>query len=169
MCHPESVEGQARPTVTREEAAVPVENGEVLPGLLARPEGTPQGAVLVINDIFGRSPFYEELAARRAAEGFVAFCPEFFHREGPLAERVIELAVARSSQFDHKRALRELNAALDWLKREHGVERLGTIGFCLGGTYVPDLAAERDDLASVCFYGFPVARPGSATPLSAPA
>ena len=52
-------------------------------------------------------------------------------------------------------ALADLNAALDWLRDTTGFERLGTIGFCMGGTFVLQLAARRQDLASACFYGFP--------------
>ena len=157
MCHPEVPAGQATPEVTREEVGVPLTSGEQMPALLARPEGGRGPGILIINDVYGRSPFYESLAARLATAGFTALLPEFFFRLDPLPERSRELAMARRIHLDEGQALRELATALDWFKQQPGVEgdRLGTIGFCMGGTFVLDLAAERDDLVSVCYYGFP--------------
>lgn len=71
MCHPEVPVGVAPPDVRTEEVAVPLAHGERMPALLALPETTPAAAVLVINDVFGRSPFYENLSRRLAQAGFV--------------------------------------------------------------------------------------------------
>ena|SRR6266516_2033353 len=94
MCHPEVPAGQRTPDVIREEVGVPLASGERMPALLARPEGGNGPPVLIINDIYGRSPFYEHLAARLATAGFTALCPEFFLRLGPLPERTREAAFA---------------------------------------------------------------------------
>ncbi|HEX6348135.1 MAG TPA: dienelactone hydrolase family protein [Candidatus Dormibacteraeota bacterium] len=150
MCHPEIPEGQPIPEVRTREVTV-----ASMPALLAEPEGEPKGAVLVINDIFGRVPFYENLTRRLAEAGFAALDPEYFFRVGRLAEQTREAAMARRSRLDHAQAVEDLNAALDHLSGQIGGGRLGTIGFCMGGTFVLQLAARRDDLASVCFYGFP--------------
>lgn len=157
MCHPEVPAGHVTPHVTREAVQVPLASGESMPALLARPEGGSGPAVLVVSDIFGRSPFYEDLAARLATAGFNALLPDYFFRQGGLAQRDRALAVARRSKLDEQNSLRDLLAALDWLKGARGVvgDRLGTVGFCMGGTFVLNLAAERGDLATVCFYGFP--------------
>ena len=150
MCHPEIPAGQPVPDIRTREVTV-----ASMASLLAEPEGEPRGAVLVINDVFGRSPFYENLARRLATAGFVALDPEYFFRQGPLAQPTREAAMARRGRLDHAQAVVDLNAALDHLKEKIGGGRLGTIGFCMGGTFVMQLAARRDDLASVCFYGFP--------------
>ena len=65
--------------------------------------------------------------------------------------------------------LDDLDQAVEWLKARPEVsgERVGTIGFCMGGTLVLDLASSRTDLATVCYYGFPARRGDS--PLSPPA
>ena len=144
------------PDVRTREAAIPLASGEVLPALVAEPEGSPRGAVLVVNDVFGRSPFYENLTRRLAVAGFTAAEPEYFFREGPLAEPTREAAMERRQRLDHPRAVADLEAALGWLRDETRVKgRLGTIGFCMGGTFVLQLAARREDLATACFYGFP--------------
>jgi len=155
MCHPEIPAGQPVPEVRAREVTLTVSNGESMTAMLAEPDGRPRGAVLVINDVFGRSPFYENLARRLAVAGFTALDPEYFFRQGPLAEQTREAAFERRSHLDPARAVADLDATLDWLRDTTGFERLGSVGFCMGGTFVLQLAARRQDLASVCFYGFP--------------
>lgn len=162
MCHFEAAPGSATAPVRREEVRVPLPAGDRLPALLVEPERGHGPPVLVVHDIFGCSPFYEDLAARLAAEGYSALLPDYFFRLEPLPARDLQLAYARRARLDERRALHELSTALTWLAERTGAQgrRLGTIGFCLGGTFVLDLAAMRDDLASVCLYGFPAPAPG---------
>jgi dienelactone hydrolase len=169
MCHPEVPAGQPVPEVGRQEVEVPLPGSEAIPALLARPEAGTGPGVLVVGDVFGRTPFYEALAARLAAAGFEALLPDFFHRVGPPAEQTREAVFARRGKLDDNRALEDLRACLGWLRSRSGYPgQVGTLGFCLGGTFVLDLAALEPDLVTVCYYGFPVAR-GERTPRSAPA
>src|SRR5207245_5302315 len=82
MCHPEVPAGTPLPNVRTEEVAIELVNGEGMSALIAWPERTPAPAVLVINDVFGRSEFYEHLTRRLAQPGFVAGGPGFFLRPG---------------------------------------------------------------------------------------
>jgi carboxymethylenebutenolidase len=167
MCHPEVPPGQPEPSVSTRE--VSIETGaEQMPALRADPDGASGAPVLVVSDIFGRSPFYENLAGRLAKAGFTALLPDFFFRQGPLAERTREAALERRTRLDENQTQEDLLRAIDWLERETGAGRVGTIGFCMGGTQVLDLTTRRDDLATVCFYGFPARLP-NARPESAPA
>jgi dienelactone hydrolase len=166
MCHSEVPAGAAQVAAVRtQEVTIGRGPGERLPALLALPEATPAPGILVVNDVFGRSPFYERLAHSLAGEGYVALAPEYFFREGPLAEPTREAATARRERLDERRALDDLDAAAEWLRARDEVagERIGVVGFCMGGTFVFDLAARRDDLAAVAYYGFPVNRRPSAT------
>jgi carboxymethylenebutenolidase len=169
MCHSEVPAGQVTPDVAREEVRVPLPGGMTLPALLMRAAADDAPAVLLVHDIFGRTPFYEDLAARLAVAGFNAFLPDCFCRQGGLSEPTREAAFARYRGLDEPLTLADLHAALDWLRDRVGApgRRLGTMGFWLGGTLVLDLAAERGDLATVCYYGFPVLgdhTPGQAAP-----
>ena len=166
MCHPEVPPGTRPPEVRTEEATIPVGDG-AMPALIAFPERTPAPAVLVINDVFGRNPFYEHLARRLAQAGFIAATGEFFFREGPLPEPTREAAMARAKRLDFSRTVDDMSAAVDWLRdRPDTTGAVGTIGFCLGGTIVLLLAARRGDLAaSVCYYGFPADARTSARPI----
>jgi carboxymethylenebutenolidase len=166
MCHPEVPEGTPIPNVTTVEAPVPLAGGEQMPGLLALPRHTPAAAVLIVNDIFGRSPFYENLAQRLAQAGFIGYTPEFFFRLEPLAERTLDAARARRTRLDERDLLRDLDAALNWLaaRPEVGGNPVGVIGFCMGGTVVLDFVQRADVAAGVCYYGFPGApRPDGKT------
>ncbi len=149
-CHPEVAEGGEAPPVARRE----VRAGDV-PALYCTPQVDSGAAVLIAHDIYGRSPFYENLAARLATAGFRALLPDLFHREGPLVERTREAAMERMGRSDRSRWLPDLQAALRWLRSEGSGGRVGTVGFCMGGTLVLRLAAADDDLATVCYYGFP--------------
>jgi carboxymethylenebutenolidase len=161
MCHPEVPAGHAPPDVERVEVEVPLGGGRgTMPALLARPRLKAGAGVLVVPDIYGRSPFYEDLAGRLALAGFTALLPEYFFREGALPERTREAALERRTRLDDARTVVDLSRAIDWLKLQpNAAGRVGTVGFCIGGSLVLLLAAERDDVATVCYYGFPAGGP----------
>ena len=167
MCHSDVPVGLETPVVESEEVEIPV--GEArMPALLIRPEPDVHASVLVVSDIFGRSPFYENLGARLAVAGFQALVPEIFFRQGPLPERNMEAAAARRAQLDENQTQRDLSYAIGWLKAKQPESRIGTIGFCMGGTQTLDLAAVRDDVVTVSFYVYP-GRLAQATDRTAPA
>jgi carboxymethylenebutenolidase len=152
MCH-QSWEGGGDPFGGSTAIGIPVEAGECMPGWTFAPGGPDRGAVVLVPDIFGPSPFYAELTRRLAGAGFTATLVDYFFREGPLVEVAREAAFARRSQLDEQRALRDLHAAIDLVGA--GRPRVGVVGFCLAGQFALDLAAERADLATVGFYPFP--------------
>lgn len=167
MCHPEVPPGLPLPDVKVEEVRIDVGVGQ-MPGILALPERTPAPAVLVVNDVLGKLDFYEHLTRRIAQAGFIALDVEYFFREGPVAANDRDAASARREKLVQRRTLGDLDSALSFLGSRSDVRggRLGTIGFCMGGTFVLDLAASRGDLATVSYYGFPAAeRPNLPSPL----
>jgi carboxymethylenebutenolidase len=167
MCHPEVPAGTPLPDVRVEDVTIPVEAAEQMPALAAIPKRTPAPGVLIINDVFGRSPFYDHLARRLAQAGFVASTPEYFFREGALPEPTREAAVARSKRLDFKRWARDMSAAIDWHRARRDVNgTVGTIGFCMGGTMVLLLAARKEGIAAtVSYYGFPADARTDASPI----
>ena len=158
MCHdscPHPIAGGA--PLQEEHLTLPLDSGESLPLLLVLPRHTPAPAVLVLHDIHGPNDFYRDIARRLADAGFVAALPDLFFRQGPPADDSRAAVRARAAELSHPKALADIATALYWL-RHHGActGRLGTVGFCLGGTLVM-LAASREPVphASVAFYGFP--------------
>ncbi|MEJ7763198.1 MAG: dienelactone hydrolase family protein [Thermomicrobiales bacterium] len=152
-----------------EETMVEVRVGDLaIPAFLATPGGEGRHpAVLVLHDIHGVNPFYEDLTRRLAAEGFVAMLPDLFVRQGPLAEKTPDATRARRALLDQRHALDDIARAIETLAgHARGDGTVGTIGFCMGGTFAM-LAAAREPVpdASVAFYGFPAPSPTERAPL----
>ena len=160
MCHPEVPAGTLLPNVEARRVTVRT-SGEDMPALLALPPGLPAAAMLVVNDIYGLTPFYEHLTRRLAQAGFVAVDPDFFFRQPSLGSTPTrEQAQARRRKLDELQLVADLGATIDRLRAmpEVAGHEIGAIGFCLGGTCAMTLAAMRPDLAAaVSYYGFPVA------------
>ena len=55
-------------------------DGFVLPAWVARPEGAPRGAVVVLQEIFGVNSHIRAVADRLAARGYLAVAPATFAR-----------------------------------------------------------------------------------------
>ena len=165
MCHPEVPAGEVTPVVASEEVSIPLGDGVSLPALLCRPENQTGPAVIIVHDVFGRSEFYEHLAARLASAGYVALLPDLFFKEGPLPEREIELARQRRMIFDEAGSVAHVITAIDWLRNRDDVTGsvVGSVGFCMGGTIALDLAALAPNTANVCLYGFPATPAAAAT------
>jgi carboxymethylenebutenolidase len=154
MCHTRApIRRVDAPAATRVEIPLP---DEPMPAWLAVPEGGQDGRVLLLHDVFGPSAFYQELAIRLGRAGFLTLLPDLFFREGALTETSLPAAYQRLLSADNQFLIRDAHAAADWLMQsEDSVDCIGTIGFCWGGTQVLVMAAERQDIATVCFYGMP--------------
>lgn len=166
MCHSQVPAGQEIPNVQTEEVEIPTSDGQTMPTLLCQPTSADAPAVLVICDIFGRSPFYEALAARLADAGYRAIVPDIFFRQGGLDEGTQEEAFGRRAKLNDLQTLRDLHAAIDWLRSRSSdtPTRTGVIGFCMGGTFSLVLTSERTDLATACYYGFPAQKSDTGLP-----
>jgi hypothetical protein len=142
--------------VCRSEVGISLPGGDALPALVCEPALVPAAAVLIVHDANGRTPFYEALARRVAVAGFVALLPDLYFRVDPDVKR----DPVAAAQLDYQQTIQALQASVDWLRTQRYVagHRLGTVGFSLGGTLVLDLAAERKDLATATFNGFPNGR-----------
>ena len=56
-------------------------------------------------------------------------------------------------QYDPQLGVKDIEAAIHWLKRERGMAKVGLVGYCLGGR-MAYMAATRTDIdVSVGYYG----------------
>lgn len=119
------------------------------------PEGTPHGAVVVVQEIFGVTDHIRAVCAQLAAAGFVALAPAFFDRLEPGTVLPYDAeGTARGRELVARLGLEEAlavaSAAAETL-RGQGLA-VGVVGFCWGGT-VALLAATRLGLPAVSYYG----------------
>jgi carboxymethylenebutenolidase len=127
----------------------------------ADPGGTPKGAVVVIQEIFGVNHHIRGVCDRLAAEGYVAIAPSIFDRIEPnftLGYSPDEIANARKfvANPDFPAMLRDTKAAIDAVK---DVGPVGIIGFCLGGSIAYAAATKLTGLsAAVGYYGGAIVR-----------
>jgi carboxymethylenebutenolidase len=123
-------------------------------GYLAKPEGTPKGGIVVVQEIFGVTAHIRDVADGFARQGYTAIAPAFFDYvendveldyDKPGTERGKGLA----AEVGLDRAVEAVASATDSI-RSSG--RIGVVGYCWGGT-VALLAAQRLGLPSVSYYG----------------
>lgn len=69
-------------------------------------------------------------------------------------------------ELDWKKAIEDVKESVYWLKSK-GCERVGVLGFCMGGALALGAGASiRHVDASICFYGIPpFLYPSAATPV----
>jgi len=127
---------------------------------LARPSTTPVPAVIVAQEIFGVNRTMRAVCDRLASAGFIACCPDLFWRIEPgiqLDDRV-EADSARAFElfqsFDAERGVADLRATLAQLRdADYCTEKVGVVGYCLGGELAYLMAARADPDCSVGYYG----------------
>jgi carboxymethylenebutenolidase len=146
----------------------PDSNGETLTGYLAhQPGGEPGPAVVVIQEWWGLNQHIKDVANRFAQEGFVALAPDLYHgvvttEPDEARKLVMELSMPE--------AVSEIQQAIDFLQTQEYVssDKVGIVGFCMGGGLVLQTALKEDDLAAgVVFYGSPL-NPDQARQIKAP-
>jgi carboxymethylenebutenolidase len=131
-----------------------------MPLWVAEPAHVPAPAVLIVNDMYGMSPFHHHIMALIAALGFVAIDADYFHRSSLLTGATFEGALQRRDALDRGQAVADLSELVRHLQSDSRVApgTVGAIGFCIGGTLAVALAAE-EDVVGISFYGFPVEPP----------
>lgn len=125
-----------------------------LTGWLARPEGTPRAAVLVLPTIANANAAMERRARMLADLGYLALVADFYGEPVPSFEASGPLAAALRADFGHYRArIAAAIATLRALPEAAGLPMLA-IGYCMGGQAALEAARDGQDLlAVVSFHG----------------
>jgi carboxymethylenebutenolidase len=118
------------------------------------PDGTgPFPAVVVIQHQGGVDTFVQEMAERLASAGYVGAAPDLYHRDGPDCQ---DDGPTRRARLLDVNVINDVNTTVRFL-REHRLvdgERLGIVGFCMGGRVSYLMAAANPHLkAAVAYYG----------------
>jgi len=127
---------------------------ETVQGVLYSPEGEgPFPGIVVIHEWWGLNDWVKEQAAKLSDQGYVTLAVDLYR--GKVATTPDEAhEIMRGVPED--RAKRDLHAAVEFLKFQPKVkkDRMGSIGWCMGGGYSLDVALEEPTLkADVINYG----------------
>ena len=139
---------------------IPTLSGDAnIPAYVARPEGAPRGAIIVHQEVFGVNKGIRKKADDWAAKGYLAVAPDAFWRQEPGIEldpdkqEEFQQAIAFMQSHDFDQGIRDMEAVIHWIRREEGVQKVGFVGFCMGGRVAYAIATRTDIDASVGYYG----------------
>jgi carboxymethylenebutenolidase len=123
---------------------------------LARPEGDgPFPGVVVIHEIYGLNENIRDIARRFANEGYAALAVDLFSNQNRMVcmARFMGGLMFSSTSTNHQ-GISDLKAALSFLAEQSEVdsERVGAIGFCLGGTFAVAWACADNRLKAIAPY-----------------
>jgi carboxymethylenebutenolidase len=142
---------------------------ETVQGILYTPAGKgPFPALVVIHEWWGLNDWVKEQASKLADEGYVALAIDLYR--GKVATNP-EMAHEIMRGVPEDRAKRDLHAAVEFLKSQPNVkkDRIGAIGWCMGGGYALDVALQEPDLAvTVINYGHLATDPEALKKINAP-
>jgi carboxymethylenebutenolidase len=123
-------------------------------GFLAWSEsGSARPGLIVLQEFWGLNDHIKDVTRRLAAEGFVALAPDMY--DGKVTNDPNEARQLLTS-MDQVAALQKLHGAVAYLKTNTNVmkDRIGVIGFCMGGFLALNLACHNRDIrVATPFYG----------------
>jgi carboxymethylenebutenolidase len=144
----------AGPEGARQNVTFPSNGGEAH-GYLAVPPSGPGPGLVVIQEWWGLTSHIAGLVDRFAGEGFVAVAPDLYG--GPTTHDAEE-AGRMMQELPVERATRDLAGAVDFLLSRDDVQgdRVGLVGFCMGGAFVLTLAVQENGKVAVAVPFYPV-------------
>ncbi len=132
---------------------------------LAEPEGTPKGAIVVIQEIFGVNEGIRRKCDHIAGLGYIGVAPDLFWRLQPDVDldpdepEQFREALGLMQRFDQDKGIADIEATIRDArsrlppKADGGAGKVGCVGYCLGGRLAFMTAARTDIDASVGYYG----------------
>lgn len=122
---------------------------------IAKPPGKARAAVVIVQEIFGLSPWIVRTADSYATDGYLCVAPALFDRVRRnlvlgYSPPELQQAMGYRKQVDTAKAVLDIGAAVA-IARHAG--KAAVIGFCWGGTLAWAAASELPLGAAVCYYG----------------
>ena len=142
---------------------------ETVQGVLYTPAGNgPFPALIVIHEWWGLNDWVKEQASKLADQGYDSLAIDLYR--GKVATTP-DMAHELMRGVPEDRAKRDLHAAFEFLQSQPNVkkERIGAIGWCMGGGYSLDVALQEPTLAAdVINYGHLATDPDALKKINAP-
>jgi carboxymethylenebutenolidase len=130
-------------------------NGSEAHGYLALPPSGSGPGVIVIQEWWGLTTHIANIVDRLAQDGFVALAPDLYG--GPTTHNADE-AGRLMQEMPVDQAARDLRGAVDYLLSRDEVtgERVGIVGFCMGGAFALQLAVQEGGKIAAAIAYYPV-------------
>lgn len=135
----------------------------LFPAYVAAPSGNARAAIIVTPEIFGVNAGIRQKCALLAASGYLAVAPDIFWRFAPGVElnpdveAELQEAFGYFSQYDANDGVRDIEAVMHAIRNglpgQSPIEKVGLVGYCLGGRLAYMAATRTDINASVGYYG----------------
>jgi carboxymethylenebutenolidase len=125
---------------------------------VARPDGSPKAAIIVIQEIFGVNPGIRQKCDLLARQGYLAVAPDLFWSLGddiqldPDIPAELQHAFDYFGRFNPDEGIKDIESAIKWARADTGGKKVGAVGYCLGGKLAYMTAARTDADASVGYY-----------------
>jgi carboxymethylenebutenolidase len=154
-------------TVAKQDIAIKTQDGTAKAGLFQpsrQPEAGMPGVILYM-DAFGPRPALDAMAERLAGEGYVVLVPDLFYRYGDYGPFDAKTAFSEEPTRSKLRGMidatsqdmtrRDSAAFLEALTQGGATGRVGTVGYCMGGSRAINAAAAYPDriAAAASFHG----------------
>ncbi|WP_345415564.1 dienelactone hydrolase family protein [Pseudonocardia xishanensis] len=141
--------------------AVPLVDGSDLRLTVAEPDGPARGGIVVLHEARGVTDTVRRLVEGIAGDGWLVVAPHLYHRDG-----ADELDGDRAEVDDHvarldgEQVMADTDTAFGWLaEHEVSADRMGVVGFDLGGSVAMLVAARRTLGAAVTVAGGGISEP----------
>jgi carboxymethylenebutenolidase len=137
-------------------------DGHELDAYVASPEGTPIGALVLVQEIFGLNPHIQRTVDAYAKDGFFVVAPALFDRQEKGVQigyegEDLQKAYGYYQKLNPETALLDVAAAYAYAHAQQPGKKIGVIGYCYGG-FMSWLSATRgksvnmDPAACVAYY-----------------
>jgi carboxymethylenebutenolidase len=137
-----------------------VKDANEMNAYVAMPEGAgPFPAIMVFQEAFGVNGHIKNIADKLAVDGYVAVAPELFHRTAEPGETFsysdFPSVMPHFQAITTEGLVNDTQAVYDWMQAQDNVkkDKIGAVGFCLGGrvAFIANTAVKL--AASAAFYG----------------
>lgn len=130
---------------------------------VAQPSSTAKAAIIVIPEIFGVNAGIQQKCNSWADAGYLAIAIDIFWRFAPGVElnpdieAELQEAFGYFGQYNADDGVLDIEAAIHAIRRGElgsgAIEKVGCVGYCLGGRLAYMAATRTDITASVGYYG----------------
>jgi carboxymethylenebutenolidase len=133
-------------------------NGSTCDGYLADGGGP---GVIVIQEWWGLVPHIIDVADRFGDAGYTALAPDLYHgKTAGEPDGASKLVMA----MNMAQAAKDMSGAVDFVVERSGSDRVGVVGYCLGGGLALVLATQRPDRVRAVAPYYGVIPPAAAQP-----